>query len=215
MFPRIRNFFHEKIIEGLNRCNPSFRTLDAKFTKQNGLRVITSEYTKGNFDSPEGGFKKVGIDIQDGLWSPSILLSTTIVANNRGMDAKKTAGFSVYMHVNDIQDAFVEHVQGEEADKILMCLTHGVSMNEAVYPLLMEDPEFEPLECLFMLGALTREEQKRVNRYKDDLILEEMLSVMKQVSQGVVEEPSGYIVQSSKGRPDTQKPKLSGEHTKE
>lgn len=215
MFSRIKKAFYEKIIERLNRYNPSFRTLDAKFTKQNGLRVITSEQTKGDFDSPEGGFKKVGIDIQDGLWSPSILLSTTIIANNRGMDAKKTAGFSVYMHVNDIEDAFVGHVQGKEADKILMCLTHGMSMNEAAYPLLMEDPEFAPLEDFFMLGALTREEQQRANQYKDDLILGEMLSAMKQVSQVFVEEPSGSIIQSSKGRPDAQTQKPSGEHTKE
>lgn len=213
MFSRIKKAFYEKIIQGLNEYNPSFRTLDAKFTKQNELRVITSEYTKGDFDSPEGGFKKVGIDIQDRLWSPRILLSTTIIANNRGMDAKKTAGFSVYMYVNDIEDTM--HVQGEGADQILKCLTSGMSMNDAAYPLLMEDSRFLPFEDFYMRGALTRKEQQRANRYKDDLILDAMLSVlsvMEKVPREVVAGPRVYIVQSSKGRSGAQHLPQSNEH---
>lgn len=200
----------------LNDFNPSYRNTKAIFTKRAGFYVMTSEMSKGDFDSEEGCFKKVGVDIMDSLWKPTMLLSTTIIANNRGMDGQIPPSFSVrvYSAKNLVCD---EQIEGEEARVILHSIAEGVSMNLAAYSVFANDPNISPLEEIYYKAALASEEQKKADEYKSPAYVMHLGNVLREaladsfIGQGepliVGQEPR--VIQKSDQCPDA--PKTNGE----
>lgn len=196
-----------------DQLNPSFRKNETQIEKRGVLNVLTSVQGKAGFDSDRGGFQKVGVDILLGnlfFSRKKVLLSTTIVANNQGMDGRKPAEFSVEMWANQ-KHLFRTSVNGEKAEPILADIAKGMSLNEASFYVLMGDKRFSPYQNFYMDGALKSDEKDRVADFVFEGAIFGLLSSIMKNCEG---KSNVRFVVLAGNRSDALKPR-GNQHTKE